>query len=94
MALTFWRDLSVIWLSLFCFIGLFVPVAALYFMVRGMQAFHGTVQRLAWRSQRLSRQVRSQVTTVSAQVDEQAVRFQGQVKRAETIIQKLADPEN
>ena len=89
MDVTFWRDLSVIWLSLFCFIGLFIPIAALYFGVRGVNALHGSVQRLVQRGQGVSRSVRSQVTQVSARVDEEAIRVQGRVKQTETIIRKL-----
>jgi len=89
MDVTVWRDLSVIWLSLFCLIGLVLPLVVLYFAVRGMNALHGIVQRLVQRGQGLSGQVRSQVTTVSARVDEQAVRFQGRVKRVEAIVRKL-----
>lgn len=89
MDLTFWRDLSVIWLSLFCFIGLLLPIVALYFVVRGVNALHGGVQRLAHQGQRVSSGVRSQVTQVSARVDEQAIRFQGRIKQAETTVRKL-----
>lgn len=89
MELGFWRDLSVIWLSLFCFIGLLIPIAALYFVVRGVHALHGGVQRLTQRGQTVSSQVRGQVNQASARVDEQAVRFQGRVRRTEAILRKL-----
>lgn len=91
MDLHFWRDLSVIWLSLFCFIGLLIPIAALYFVVRGVNMLHGGVQRLTQRGQMVSSQVRGQVTQASARVDEQAVRFQGQVRRTEAIFRKLVE---
>ncbi|MEZ4729854.1 MAG: hypothetical protein R3E79_22205 [Caldilineaceae bacterium] len=89
MELAFWRDLSVIWLSLFCFLGLLIPIAALYFLVRGVNALHGGVQRLVQRGQGVSGSVRRQVTQVSARVDEQAVRVQGRIKQTETIVRKL-----
>ena len=89
MDVTVWRDLSMVWLSLFCLIGLVLPLVVLYFAVRGMNALHGLVQRLAQRGQGLSSQVRGQVTTVSARVDDQAVRFQGRVAQVEAIVRKL-----
>lgn len=89
MALHFWRDLSVIWLSLFCLLGLLLPIAALYFVVRGVNALHGMVQRLMQRGQTVSSQVRGQVTQVSTQVNNQGIRMQSQLKRAETVVRTL-----
>lgn len=90
MEVPFWRDLAVVWLSLFCFIGLLLPMALFYFAVRGMNSLHGLTQRTLWRGQSLSGGVRRQVTSVSAQVDEQAVRLQGRVKQAEETLRRLA----
>ena len=93
MDVAFWRDLAVIWLSLFCLIGLIVPVVALYFLVRGVNSVHGGTQRLVQKGQILSTQVRGQVFTVTRRVDEEAIRAQSQMKRAETIIRKLTTGE-
>jgi hypothetical protein len=89
MEVTFWRDLAVVWLALFCFIGLLIPLALLYFTVRGVNALHGLLYRLAQQGQGLSGQARRQVTQVSAQVDEQAVRIQGQTRRVEALVRKV-----
>lgn len=90
MEVTFWRDLAVVWLSLFCLIGLLLPIALFYFVVRGVNSLHGLVQRTMWRGQGVSGSVRRQVTRVSAQVDEQAVRLQGRMKQVEETLRQLA----
>ncbi len=36
MTLEFWRDLSVVWLALFCVIGMTLPLALAAFAVKGM----------------------------------------------------------
>jgi hypothetical protein len=89
MEVTFWRDLAVVWLALFCFIGLLIPLALLYFTVRGVNALHGLLYRLAQQGQGLSGQARRQVTQASAQVAEQAVRIQGQTRRVEALVRKV-----
>ena len=89
MEVTFWRDLAVVWLALFCFIGLLIPLVLSYFTVRGVNALHGLLYRLAQQGQGLSGQARRQVTQASAQVDEQAVRIQGQTRRVEALVRKV-----
>ena len=89
MEVPFWRDLAVIWLSLFCFIGLLLPIAIFYFAVRGMNSLHGLTQRTVRRGQGLSSSTRRQVTTLSAKVDEQAIRMQGYVKQTEETLRRL-----
>ncbi|MCE7988066.1 MAG: hypothetical protein DYG89_43430, partial [Caldilinea sp. CFX5] len=89
MEVTFWRDVAVVWLALFCFIGLLIPLALLYFTVRGVNTLHGLLYRLTRQGQGLSGQARRQVTQVSARMDEQAVRIQRQTRRVETLVRKL-----
>ncbi len=89
MDVTFWRDLAVIWLSLFCLIGLVVPVVALYFIVRGVNSVHGGTQRLLVKGQTLTKQARGQVLKGTTRVDEEAIRVQSRLKRTETIIRNL-----
>jgi hypothetical protein len=89
MDVTFWRDLAVVWLALFCFIGLLIPIALFYFAVRGINALHGLVYQLTKQGQGVSGQARRQVTQVSARVDEQAVRLQGRFRRGEEVVRRL-----
>lgn len=89
MDVAFWRDLAVIWLSLFCLIGLVIPVVALYFIVRGVNTVHGGTRSLLFKGQTLSKQARGQVLKATTRVDEEAIRVQSQLKRTETVIRKL-----
>ena len=36
MELAFWRNIAIVWLSLFCFVGLIIPLVIGYFAVRGL----------------------------------------------------------
>lgn len=89
MSIGFWRDLSVIWLSLFCFIGLLIPIAILYFVVRGMQALHNKVQPLFPKAQRISQVVRAQTDRLSQQVAEPVIQAHGRYARTRTWLQTL-----
>lgn len=89
MELAFWRDLSVIWLSLFCFIGLALPLAGLYFAVRGMNALHDRTYRLVRRTQQLSSQLPAQTEQVAAKVAAPVIRAEAHAKRIETFVQSL-----
>jgi len=89
MEVTFWRDVAVVWLALFCFVGLLIPLVILYFSVRGVNALHEWLYRLTQQGQRLSGQARQQVTQASARIDEQAVRIQGQTRQVETLVRKV-----
>lgn len=61
MDLGFWRDLAVIWLALFCFIGLLVPVAIAVFAVKGMHIVIDRAPRYLQMAQDVSRQTRTRV---------------------------------
>lgn len=89
MELAFWRDLSVIWLSLFCFIGLAIPLVVLYFAVRGMNALHDSTYRLLLRAQSISHRVPAQTEQVAARVSEPVIQLQRQTTRVETFLKSL-----
>lgn len=86
MAVTFWRDLSVIWLSLFCFVMLLLPLGVLYFMVRGMDWLHRKSFALTKQAQGISANVRVQSARASIQVSEPIIRLSGRVKRFERFL--------
>ncbi len=58
MSLATWRDISVIWLSLFCFIGLVIPLGVGYFAIKGMSFVLGKVHPIAQTAQTYSHQIR------------------------------------
>ena len=89
MTLHFWRDLSIIWLSPLCFIGLAIPLVALYFMVRGMNWVHGKTSLLLQRAQGYSQLARQQTERIADNVSSRVVHIQGRVTRIETILSRL-----
>jgi len=89
MAVAFWRDLSVIWLSLFCFVMLLLPLGALYFIVRGMDWLHRKSYTLTKQAQGISARVRVQSERASIQVSEPVVRLSSRIKRFESFLRQL-----
>ena len=89
MEVAFWRDLSVIWLSLFCFVMLIIPLAALYFVVRGMDWLHRKSYTLAKQTQGLSGTVRVQSVQISTKVSEPVIRLNVRAKRFESFLRNL-----
>ena len=90
MGVAFWRDLSVIWLSLSCFVMLVRPIAALYFVVRGMDWLHRKSYTLAKQTQGLSSKLRVQSARVSTQVSEPVIRLNVRAKRFESFLRNLS----
>jgi len=91
--LAFWRDLSVVWLSLFCFVGLAVPLVILYFAVRGMNALHGKSYQLLRQAQRTSRKLPAQTEQLANRVSEPVIQLQKRTKRLEAFFQSLLPDE-
>ncbi len=89
MALSLWRDISVVWLSLFCLIGLAIPLVALYFVVRGLNSLHQKTAGVLRQGQTYSRQLRQQGDRVSRAVAEPLIRTQGKATRWRTALDRL-----
>lgn len=89
MNISFWRDLSIIWLSLFCFIGLAIPLVAFYFMVRGMNALQSRVVPLFRKTQDITRMVRLRTEQGSEQVATPIIHAQRRYTQTSTWLQKL-----
>lgn len=91
--LSFWRDLSVVWLSLFCFIGLAIPLAILYFAVRGMNALHDKSFQLLRRAQQTSHRIPKQTEQLANRVSEPVIALQKRTKRMEAFLDSLMPDE-
>jgi len=89
MSISFWRDLSIIWLSLFCFIGLAIPLVAFYFMVRGMNALQARVVPLLRKTQDISHMVRLRTEQTSEQIATPIIHAQRRYTQTSTWLQKL-----
>lgn len=90
MDVAFWRDLSIIWLSLFCLIALVIPLAALYFVVRGLDWLHRKSYTLTKQAQGYSTRLRIQSERVSSQVSEPVIQVNVRAKRFTSFLRNLA----
>jgi hypothetical protein len=89
MDIAFWRDVSVVWLSFLCFIGLLIPLAALYFLVRGLNAAHTRLAPLLRRAQGYSRAMHNQSESLSHKVAEPVIQANRQLTKVQTLLQNL-----
>ncbi|HMN29809.1 MAG TPA: hypothetical protein PKE45_16780 [Caldilineaceae bacterium] len=89
MSLAFWRDISVIWLSLLCFIGLIVPLTTIYFAVRGMNRAHMATLSGLRRAQGYSRTIRQGSEELSQRIATPVIKTQRQPTRLQTTLRRL-----
>jgi hypothetical protein len=89
VSLAFWRDVSIVWLSLFCLIGLAIPLVVFYFAVRGLNFVHRHVAALLQRGQGYSRIMRQQSEKLSHQVAAPVIRTHSQATRWRTVARRL-----
>jgi hypothetical protein len=87
--LTIWTNLSIIWLCFLAFILGLVPLAILFFAVRGMMVVNRTVPRYLKLGQYYSGIVRDQTRKYSAVAAEPVTRAHGQASRVQTILYNL-----
>ena len=89
MDLAAWRDLSLIWLIFLAFVIGIVPLAMLYFVVRGMLAVNRSVPRYLKLGQYYSGIVRDQTRKYSLLAAEPVTKAHGQAARVQSIVQHL-----
>ncbi len=87
--LAFWRDVSVIWLSLFCFVGLLPPLVIGYFLVRGMGWVLRKSDWLFDKAQGYSHQGRAIVDDASQRAVAPVIAAQKQGTKFETTLRRL-----
>ena len=83
------RNLSLIWLSLLCFIALVPPLAILYFAVRGMDWVTKKVKPLLLKAHQGSDLVQEQVESYSNQAARPLIRLKGEAQRWQKMISAL-----
>lgn len=89
MTLAQLRDISIVWLSLLCFIGMAIPLVITYFAVRGMNQVLGRTPGYLRRAQGISRAARDRTRSVTGQVAEPMIRTQGAAVQAQTTVRAL-----
>ncbi len=90
MSIEFWRNLAVVWLALFCFIGLVIPLTVAFFAVKGMHVAVAKTPGLLHQAQDGTRQARLKVDGASRTVAEQVVRARSRLTRIQTRLSRLA----
>lgn len=87
--LSFWADVSTIWLMLLAFIMGIVPLVIIYFAVRGMMIVNKTVPRYLKLGQYYSGIVRDQTHKLADKVTDPVVRVYGEANRVEQTARHL-----
>ena len=89
MSLEVWRDISLVWLSFLCFIGLIIPLGVMIFVVKGMHAAVDRTPRMLRQVQGYSRLMRDKVDAASYQVSEPVIQLKRQSTRFATMLDRL-----
>jgi hypothetical protein len=90
MSVEFWRNLAIVWLALFCFIGLLLPLAAALFAVKGMHYAVAKTPGLLHQAQEVTRQGRLKVDGASRTAADQVIRARSKLAGVETRLSRLA----
>ena len=90
VGLEFWANISAVWLSLLCFIGLLIPLAAVYFAIRGMHAALGKSRSLFDIAQGYSSKMRSGTEAFSQKITTPVVKTGSEVAKADGFLRSLA----
>ena len=89
MSLALWRDIAVVWLALFCFIGMVVPLAIAFFAVKGFGIVLDRTPELLGKVRGVSRRVRDQSDAGSRQV---VARIEAAQRRVQTVAGAVRRP--
>jgi len=89
MGLEFWANVSTVWLSFLCFIGLAVAVVASIYIVKGMNVVVGRTPRYLRQAQGYSRLARTQVEAASTRITEPVIQAHSQSRRVSTFVDRL-----
>ncbi|MDE0076508.1 MAG: hypothetical protein OXO50_03255 [Caldilineaceae bacterium] len=89
MSLEFWRNLSVVWISIFLFILCLVPLAFAFLAVQGMRKVLGGAQSGLESLQNASSQARAKTEETAAKVTSAVIQGQSKGERAQATLKQL-----
>lgn len=89
MGLEFWANVSAVWLSLLCFIGLLIPLVAAYFAIRGMHFVLEKSRSAMATAQDYSRLVRHRTDTLSRRVATPVIKAERKAAEIDTVIRRV-----
>ena len=89
MDLSIGRDIALIWLSIFCMIGLLVPIAALYFAIRGMNIAQTKSVELLRQGQTQVKGIHQSTERMSHQAIQPVLRAKSKVAQATSAVKRI-----
>lgn len=89
MTLEFWRNLSVVWISIFFFLLCLVPLAVAFLAVQGMRKVLGGAQSGLENLQNASSQARAKTEQTAAKVTSAVIQGQSKGERAQATLKQL-----
>ena len=89
MTLEFWRNLSVVWISLFFFLICLVPLAVAFLAVHGMRKVLSGAQSNLERLQDASSKARAKTEETAAQVTSAVIQGQSKAEKSQATLKQL-----
>ena len=89
MTLDFWRDLSVVWISIYLLILCLVPLGIAFLAVRSMNWILGRTSDGLHRLQDASGKARATTEQTAAQVTSAVIQGQGKAEKARATLRQL-----
>lgn len=89
MSLEFWRNLSVVWISIYVFLLCLIPLAIAFLAVQGMRWVLGGAQSGLENLQNASSKARAKTEETAAQVTSAVIQGQSKGERAHATLRQL-----
>lgn len=89
MTLEFWRNLSVVWISIFFFLICLVPLAVAFLAVHGMRKVLSGAQSNLERLQHASSKARAKTEQAAAQVTSAVIQGQSKAEKSQATLKQL-----
>lgn len=89
MSLEFWRNLSVVWISIHLFLLCLIPLAIAFLAVQGMRWVLGGAQSGLENLQNASSQARAKTEQTAAKVTSAVIQGQSKGERAQATLNQL-----
>ncbi len=89
MSLEFWRNLSVVWISIHIFLLCLIPLAIAFLAVQGMRWVLGGAQSGLENLQDASSKARAKTEQTAAQVTSAVIQGQSKAERSQATLKQL-----
>ncbi len=86
------RDIALIWLSLFCAVGLLVPIGLLYFAIRGINFAQTKSVELLQMGQTQAKRIHHETERISDRAIQPVLSAQSRVAQAKATVKRITRP--